>query len=184
MRLRPAMDERYGLFALDLFPSVYTGMALFTQVTNASELRSLIMEGALSAALLRPQLVLDPFQLLASANKAVHGLMNESMKTKTVHTEIIFNLSPSNNISESFKKFGISDDSQEVLLAVIDDRNATSLRAACDQVKGKLVHLDSLTDLADVPLVKNLYKVPQDELAISSLLYAVVSRMATKEAMK
>ena len=178
------MDEEVRLFPLDLHPSVCLGMALFTEVTNAAELRARVMEGALAGALLQPRLILETFQVLVAANKAVHGVTHGSMKTKTVHSEIIFNLSPSNNISESFKKFGISDESKEVLIAVVNGKDASSLREACKHVKGKQVHLDSLTDLADLSLVKTVYKVSEDELRVSSLLDAVVSRMATKEALK
>lgn len=178
------MDHRCRLFPLDLHPSVYLGVALFTEVTNAAELRAQVMNGAPSGALLQPRLILEMFQVLVAANKAVYGLTHGSMKTKTVHSEIIFSLSPSNNISESFKKFGISDESNEVLIAVIDGKDAVSLRETCEQVKGKLVHLDSLADIADISLVKTVYKVPDDELGVSSLLDSVVSRMATKEATK
>jgi EKC/KEOPS complex subunit CGI121/TPRKB len=159
-------------------------MALFSEVTNAAELRARVKEGSLSGALLQPRLILETFQVLVAANKAVHEAAKGSTKTKTVHSEIIFNLSPSNNISESFKKFGISDDSKEVLIAVVGEKDAYSLREACKHVKGKQVHLDSLTDLADLSQVKAVYKISDDELVVSSLLDAVVSRLATKDALK
>ena len=41
----------------------------------------------------------DPFQAIVASHKALKLYKQEKMKTKTLHSEVVFNLSPSNNVS-------------------------------------------------------------------------------------
>lgn len=41
---------------------------------------------------------MDTFQLLVAVNKAVNARTKGSMTTKTIHSEILYSLSPSNSV--------------------------------------------------------------------------------------
>ena len=46
---------------------------------------------------------------------AIHNFVTSRAKTRTLHSELVFRLSPNNNIGESYKRFGISDESTSII---------------------------------------------------------------------
>ncbi|XP_031560570.1 EKC/KEOPS complex subunit TPRKB-like isoform X2 [Actinia tenebrosa] len=127
-------------------------------------------------------MIADPFQVVLAAHKALHLSKLQKTKTKTLHSEIIFNLSPTNNITDSFKKFGLSENDTTLLLAVITTGDGVEkMRAISQHVKGRQVPISNLKTLADQQAIKKVYKIQDCELKVSSLTESVICRMATKD---
>ncbi|KAG7497458.1 hypothetical protein JOB18_037939 [Solea senegalensis] len=169
---------------LELFPDQRVTQTLFKEVKNAAELRQSAVEGTISGALINPTMLVDPFQVMVAANKAVHFQKTGKMKTRSLYSEIIFNLSPTNNISEAFKRFGISDADDSVMIVVVHDKNETQLpQDIAAKVDGRQVPVEDVSSLSDPAKIKKLYKITPQEEKCGTLLDAVVCRMATKDVM-
>ncbi|XP_047430643.1 EKC/KEOPS complex subunit TPRKB [Mugil cephalus] len=169
---------------LELFPDRRVTQMLFKEVKNAAELRKSAMEGKINAALINPTMLVDTFQVLVAANKAVHLQTIGKMKTRSLYSEIIFNLSPTNNISEAFKRFGISDGDDSVMVVLVHSEDEEQLLSdITDRVDGRQVPAQDVSSLSDHAKIKKLYKVTPQEEKCKSLIDAVVCRMATKDVM-
>ncbi|XP_028307103.1 EKC/KEOPS complex subunit TPRKB [Gouania willdenowi] len=167
---------------LDIFPDRRVTQMLFKEVKNAAEMRQSAVEGKIQAALINPTMLVDPFQVLVAANKAVHLHTIGKMKTRSLYSEIIFNLSPTNKISDAFKRFGVSDEDDAVMVVVVHSEDELkALSDITEIVDGRQVPVDDLSSLSDSAKIKKLYKVTPQEEKCGSLLDAVVCRMAIKD---
>lgn len=160
-----------------------TCLALFTNVSNSNELRQMLVQGKLEAALLNACMILDPFHVVVAGHKALHLFQQGKMKTRTLHSEILFNLSPSTNINDSFKKFGILDSTKDILAVMMTKENAIGkISELSKQIKGTLVALPSLTTVSDHEKIRKIYGISDEELQCGSLENGIITRIATKDA--
>ncbi|XP_028398180.1 EKC/KEOPS complex subunit TPRKB-like [Dendronephthya gigantea] len=166
---------------LELYPEYSVSVTLF-HVTNFSELKEMLIKGKLEAALVNASMVPDIFPVLLAANKAVHLSEQEKMKTRSVYSEVVFNLSPSNNISESLKIFGLNEKDPAVLVVVINKGETNNTSSVISLIKGEQMPLTRLQSIADENRIKKVYKIPESEMTCGSLTDAVVTRIATKDA--
>ncbi|XP_019948029.1 EKC/KEOPS complex subunit TPRKB [Paralichthys olivaceus] len=169
---------------LELFPDRTVTQVLFKEVKNAAELRQSAVDGQINAALIKPTMLVDPLQVLVAANKAVHLQNTGKMKTRSLNSEMIFNLSPTNNISDAFRRFGISDGDDSVMVVVVHDKNESQLvEDIAAKVDGRQIPVEDVSSLSDSAKIRKLYKVTSQEETCGTLLDAVICRMATKDVM-
>lgn len=156
-------------------------VSLFVNVSNSEELKKRAINGEINAALLSPLMVLDQFQLMVSANKALHNHRNQKLTTKNLHSELLFCMSPTRSISTAFQKFGMQSNDKEILIVEIHAEGRSSMADLCQKVTGDLVPLSTLKDYTNAELIKKTYKTTDAELRIGSLLDAVITRISTKD---
>lgn len=159
-------------------------LSLFTDVTNSKELLDAMQAGTLEpeVAFLNASIIPDVFPVLAAAHKTLIAKSRESLATRTLHSELVFNYSGSKHIKESFKRCGITENITYVLVARF---NASEDETAAIEnlVKGKKVDIAELEKRADHAQIQKQYKITTAELAISSLADSITCRIAARDAL-
>lgn len=165
---------------VELDPDTKTSLKiyLFKNVRNVETIRNNIIKGNWSCAVIKPSLILDPFQVAVAANRAVVAEKAGNMVTRTVFAEILYNLSLTKNITQSLSKFGIEKDQDLLVCFLVTEEKDTS-DEILPQIEGEQCAMSQLSDFTCMKDVKSAYKLnnfKNDE----SLLDIVVSRMVTK----
>ncbi|KAK9822944.1 hypothetical protein WJX74_007319 [Apatococcus lobatus] len=148
---------------------------------NSRELREQIVEGALEpeAAFIKASMVPDLFIIRLAAYQALLAHHNGSLTTRSLHSELLFNLSGSKHIAESLKKFGVSEGCSSLLVARFDAASNDGDQIAT-YVQGNLTPISGLSSCADPQAIKEAYKILPLELELGSLADAVCGRMSTR----
>ena len=173
---------------------------LFKNVSNSQQLHSAIMQGKMQCAMVKPSLIAHPLQIAVSAKKslAAKQMSNDhttnskckGLMTKSVFTEILYNLAPTKNIAESLKVYGLGIDDKEILVVFIKDSTSKSdykllKEEVLQQINGEQISdlmneehgLPSFTNWDLISKVHKLKSIPTRQNIIDLL----VSRSATKD---
>ncbi|KAI3837275.1 hypothetical protein MKW92_003552 [Papaver armeniacum] len=158
-------------------------LALYKDVTNSKELLNLMHAGTLDpeVAFLNASLIPDVFPLLAAAQKTLIAKSRDSLTTRTLHSELVFNYSGSKHITESLKRCGISETTTYVLAAQFaspDEMNAVE-----KLIDGKEIDLEELVTGANNAQIQKHFKISGLELGISTLADAITCRIAARDAL-
>ncbi|XP_074275735.1 uncharacterized protein LOC141599569 [Silene latifolia] len=159
-------------------------LLLFTDVTNSKELLDSMQAGTLDpeVSFLNASLVPDVFPILTAAHKALQSKARDSITTRTVHSELVYNYSGSKHITESLKRCGISENSTYILAARFN-ASSEEINAIRALVKGKEIDLEDLAGRANEALIKKHYKISGLELGLGSLADAIACRIAARDAL-
>ncbi|KAL3095635.1 hypothetical protein niasHT_024461 [Heterodera trifolii] len=165
----------------------YLRLCLFLNVENASDLADLVK--VMDIALIRAELVLEPFILLVAANRALFQAAHNQLSTLifshffgSLSAELIYCLSPNRNIRESLATFGIAGTTRALLVAIFDDAKGKKMREAAKHIKGTPVTLEKLRENADEALIRQIYQLDiHPQLNSDNLSDLIVSRIVSKD---
>lgn len=179
------MDVEDYSIKLDSETQLYCTLYLFAGVTNIAEIREKVVAGKLCCCVTKASLMVDALQAIVAVNKATLNAKRNRLTTKSVYTEVLFCLSMSKNISRSLNKFGISDKDKNIVVILIHklDEKQTILTDILNSIMGERIPVSRIQEFTDINLVKRTYKIDEDELRISDLTDAVVSRISCKDFM-
>ncbi|KAI1202903.1 kinase binding protein CGI-121-domain-containing protein [Nemania serpens] len=96
-------------------------VAVFRDVANAAFLHQQLLARNLEFeyALIDAGVITSRLQVLAAAFKAVTAQVAGSLKTPNVHSELVYSLSPTNNIAESYRRHGITPASRDLVIVKV-----------------------------------------------------------------
>ncbi|XP_034939369.1 EKC/KEOPS complex subunit TPRKB-like [Chelonus insularis] len=150
----------------------------YTNVSNMPEFRKKVLSGELKCCILKVSLIIDVFQVVVAANKAVKREKLGILVTKSVFTEMIYLMSLSDSISASLNRFGAQDDDENVVIVVIHEKeNKEYPEEIVSHINGQLTSFLDIRKCCNEKLIKEIYKIGRNELETSSLVDAVISRI-------
>ncbi|KAI1792501.1 CGI-121-domain-containing protein [Ganoderma leucocontextum] len=157
-------------------------VALFTNVSNSADIRSRIIRAsqldgphgqterdALNFAFIDARLICSVLHLQTAIYQAVIAQAQRSLRTKTVHSEILWALNPTNNISEAIRRYGVSDTTTSLIVVRISSPGLDTVQHLMSSViSGTLSSLDGLPDITDWTTVRKYHKL-NDEPALKAV---------------
>ncbi|KAG1740371.1 kinase binding protein CGI-121-domain-containing protein [Suillus lakei] len=157
-------------------------VALFDGVTNAAAIRSRIVQAArnlgidgntereaVNFAFIDARLISSPLHLQTAIYQALLSEAQGQLRTKTVHSEILWALNPTNNITEAIRRYGVSDASTTLVVVRVDVSDTPDLqRRMCDIIQGSMVPFQVLGQMTDWSIIKKHYKL-DSELALKEV---------------
>ncbi|TDL14659.1 CGI-121-domain-containing protein [Rickenella mellea] len=156
-------------------------IALFVDVANAAPLRARLvrastLEGvegdaereAVNFAFIDAKLVTSRLHVQTALYQSIIAFTQSALKTKTVHSEVLWSLNPTNNITEALRRFGISDSSTAIVVARVGPQSDRSVieEQMREVIQGRLVPLD-LHNLTDWSAIKKYYKLNTDPVIVA-----------------
>ncbi|KFM83520.1 TP53RK-binding protein, partial [Stegodyphus mimosarum] len=82
---------------------------LYENIENIKEIKELLLRNELNAAVINPEFVYHKDQLLIACHRSLYNERTKQMKTKSLFTELLYNLYPNRRISESLKTLGVQE---------------------------------------------------------------------------
>ncbi|XP_018566386.1 EKC/KEOPS complex subunit TPRKB [Anoplophora glabripennis] len=163
---------------LDYSTKAQLEIRLYQKVKNMKDLKRKLTKGQLKCCIIKPSLIYDPFQVVVAANKA---LTAEKLTTKTIFTEILFNLSISKHITKSLQTFSVGDDDENLLVVTLADGDDGEDESIYNAIDGEEVELSNLRSFSDMNEIKKVYKISEKETLNVPFVDSIVSRIATKD---
>ncbi|OBZ91153.1 hypothetical protein A0J61_00778 [Choanephora cucurbitarum] len=171
-------------YTLENFPHQQVHYALFDNVKNAPELKQRIssQDMTLACALINANLVIDRRVVLLTANRALADESTGSLKTHSLHSEILFDFGATNNIGKTYTTFGIDTTTTQLVAIKITEATPSSAKEAeaflTSNIQGDMVPFDRLESMHDLKAIMKAYqlKTPsEDRQTIESLITSAIA---------
>lgn len=180
------------------YPGYTILITLFKDVKNSKDIRSKLISGdpEYEYAFIDPTSIYSLEQVLAATYRAVNDTEAGFLRTKNVHSEVIFSLSPNNNIMDGLRRFGISDKSTSLLAIklikseshdttkLIQETSKPFLEFLENVIDGTLTRVsdEAIEELCDLNLLKKNYKLPATVTTSKQINNAIISAISLRGA--
>ncbi|KAL9074911.1 MAG: hypothetical protein Q9161_002050 [Pseudevernia consocians] len=148
-------------------PDLAVHIALYTDLQNAPFLRDQLLQGNpdFEYALIDASVIVSTTHVLAAVFRAANDYLTGRLKSRNVHSEIVFCLGANNNIAQSLRTFGITPTTTNLLAIKLstspDITAATVSEHLATTVKGTAADFSdaALAKVGDVAKIRKLYKL-------------------------
>ncbi|CAN6641587.1 EKC/KEOPS complex subunit Cgi121p [Trichomonascus vanleenenianus] len=162
---------------LPQFPDLAIQISLFDKIENVQQIREGLLSGDqdYAYAFVNASTIVSFEHLMAAVYRAVNDWQSGNLRTRSIHSEIVFCLSPNNNIMEALKRFGISESSRALYaIKVVEKGDSTDYhRFLMATIRGQEVevneeNIQALTNHAEVK--KNYKSTALDTASITAAI--------------
>ncbi|KAI9089806.1 kinase binding protein CGI-121-domain-containing protein [Phlyctochytrium arcticum] len=180
----PPADSPHSSVALPPpLPAIHC--ALFTNVNNSADIKQKVIKGDPSVpicAMLNAQKIIDIFQIQMACLRAVQNERQGTMKARTLYAEVLFSLSPTVNINDALRQFGIADNATSLLVVLVQDDapDAETLNELSALIAGDATPIERLPELSDLPAIRKTYKLSNTVSDREEMLALIIGAMAIK----
>ncbi|RYP77197.1 hypothetical protein DL771_001246 [Monosporascus sp. 5C6A] len=96
-------------------------VAVFRDVANSEFLQQQLLSRNqdFEYAFIDASSVISRLQVLSAVYKAITIQLGGNMKTPNIHSEIVCSLSPTNNIAEAYRRYGITPSSRDIIIVKV-----------------------------------------------------------------
>jgi tRNA threonylcarbamoyladenosine modification (KEOPS) complex Cgi121 subunit len=167
----------------ELYPGEVLRVGLFSKPTNLKSLCERMAAGELSnCVMIDPKMIAGDLHLKAAHVRAVFDEFEGKMRSTSLPTELILSLTASRQIRDALKHFGISEGSDEIVVAMLRGNDAEFLKIAEEVDGAELLPLSLLSEgtLRDTDRLRKYFRISDEQLTVSSLEDAVVSLTALR----
>ena len=171
------MKQAVNLNAIDRLCTV----KFMRNVQNGSDIKEKLIKGEIDATIVNASLIPDVLQLYVAANKSALSESKGSKLTKTIHTEVLYNLSPTKKVRESLKVFGIDDNVKDLLILVFDDESGAKMSSVLKLVHGDLTDMSELEEAVDWSKIAKMHGLKDEEISHEMLKDLVISKSSCKD---
>ncbi|KAH3683263.1 hypothetical protein WICPIJ_005732 [Wickerhamomyces pijperi] len=134
----------------------------FENVENSTEIRTKLLSGQDSHnfAFVNPDVIFSKEQLLSACYRALLDYNSGKIRTRSIHSEIIFCLGSSGNIVDSLTRFGIKEDGNRLIILKVIEKEEDVEYTIDEIVKGDNKDLDDalLRENVDFKQMQKAYK--------------------------
>lgn len=164
------------------FPEHSLAVMLFKDVNNCGDIRQKVVSGTMQpeAAIINAALVPDLFAVHLSAHKALQASSRASLRTRSLHAELVFGISGSKHIAETLTRFGVNDSCRHLLVARFD-ASPDQVEQLRQLIQGEERPLSDLPSLTDRDLLHKYYKIGGEELKVGTVEDGIVCRIAGRD---
>ncbi len=164
----------YNVIKYSQFPQYEVFAAYFSSVSNQKEILSnlLAANSDFDFCFVNADNIASLEQLYSAIYKSLLDTVHKRTRSKSLHSEIIFNLSPNKNIMESLKRFGVSLHASRLLILKVQNtencatNHETTFGALTKIIEGTSVRLndDIIWENANLDSLKENYKLTDTDL--------------------
>ncbi|SCU88667.1 LAFA_0E13938g1_1 [Lachancea sp. 'fantastica'] len=128
-------------YSVPQFDSFEIHATLFTDVQNTKQLREQV--AVLPFAMIDASTIFSLEQLSCAVYKALIECKYNRLRTKNLNSECILSLSPTSNIAEAFRRFGINEETKNIVCLAVVEKTSEKLPEGFfkDHVQGRVVEL-------------------------------------------